>query len=64
MFLSDMVDVANKLVYFQAINRFWIIKLDRKMDDDERFTEGCRYRILYCIFYFFIIFLKEFKFKF
>ena len=40
MSLSDMVDVADKLVYFQAINRFWRMKLDRRRGRDERFREG------------------------
>ena len=40
MSLSDMVDVDDTLVYFQAINHFLIMKLDRERDGDERFREG------------------------
>ena len=41
MSLSDMVDVADKLVYFQTmINHFWRMKFDKRRDGDERFREG------------------------
>ena len=40
MSLSYIVGVADKLVYFQAINRFWRMKFDRKTDGDVRFREG------------------------
>ena len=40
MSLSNMVDVADKLVYFQTINHFRRIKLDRERNGDEWFREG------------------------
>ena len=40
MSLSYMVDVADKLVYFQAFNHLRRMKLDRGRDGDEWFREG------------------------